>query len=283
MLLEVSRFHGFESLGILHWDHVSFSEMEVEIVGLGAEGKVLSSFERFAWLRENIDVAPSSGWEVVIGRVDSNLIGKNTKFKSATDHDIVLLIINCVGILWELIEEWLDESSTFDAVGRHLSVVVSDQVIFVLDGHSHDIHILYAALIEFSPSVWLLGNGVPAVVVSREWIERSNNMPSGAKLSIGVSHETANVRTSELNTHDVVSHDTSDGETHVLLLTEVISEPSGSEFTGTSVGTSLDNHSSLSLIFEPVMSSLDFHGTKERMSFKFSDILGTHIFVIGMN
>jgi len=109
---------------------------------------------------------------------------------------------------------------------RHLGVVISDQVVFVLDSHSHDIDILSGALIEVGESVWFLGNGVPTVVVSGEWVERSNNVPSGAKLSIGISHETANVGTNELNTHKVVSHDTSDGETHVLLLTEVISKPS---------------------------------------------------------
>jgi hypothetical protein len=135
------------------------------------------------------------------------------------------LIPSCVRILWELKEEWSDENTTFYGMSNHLSVVISDQIVFVLDSHSHDIDILSAALIEVGPSVWLLGNGVPTVVVSGEWIERSDNMPSGAKLSIGISHESANVRTSELDTHNVVGHDTSDGETHVLLLTEVVSKP----------------------------------------------------------
>jgi len=211
------------------------------------------------------------------------LIGKNTKLKSATDHNIVLLIIDCVCILWELIEEWLDESSAFNAVDGHLGVVISDQVVFVLDSHPHDINILHIVLIEVNKSIWLLSNSVPTVVVSREWVERPDNMPSGAELSVGISHETANVRSSELDTHDVMSHDTSDGETHVLLLTEVVSEPSGSEFTCASIGTSLDNHSSLILFFEPVMGGLDFHGTKERMSLKFSNVLGSQFFVVGMN
>jgi hypothetical protein len=45
LLLEVSRSHDIEFSGILHWDHVSFSEMEMEIVSLRAESKVLSCFE----------------------------------------------------------------------------------------------------------------------------------------------------------------------------------------------------------------------------------------------
>jgi len=45
MRLELSRIHDSKSFGILHWNDVSCSEMEVEIVSLRTESKVLSSFE----------------------------------------------------------------------------------------------------------------------------------------------------------------------------------------------------------------------------------------------
>lgn len=45
VLLKVSRSLDSKSFGILHRNDVSLSDMEVEVVGLGAEGDIFAGFE----------------------------------------------------------------------------------------------------------------------------------------------------------------------------------------------------------------------------------------------
>lgn len=116
VVLEVGGVHDAEGFGVLHWDYVSVSEMEVEVVGLGAHGEVLAGDDGLACLGLLDDIAPGSGWEVEIGGVNSNLVGKDTELKSAADHDVVLLIQGSLSIIWELEEEWLDEGTSLSAV-----------------------------------------------------------------------------------------------------------------------------------------------------------------------
>jgi hypothetical protein len=92
VLLEISRIHDSESFGILHRNDISFSKMEMEIVGLRSKSQVLACFDYFTRLILDNNVAPSSIWEIKVSRIDSNLIGKNTEFKCTTNHDIVLMI-----------------------------------------------------------------------------------------------------------------------------------------------------------------------------------------------
>lgn len=108
-------------------------------------------------------------------------------------------------------------------------------------------------------------------------------MPSSTEFIGSVSNETANVRSSKRNAHDVVGHHSSNGITHIVLVTEVISEPSGSEFTHTSICTSFNDHGSLVLRFEPLVGSLSLHGTEERVCIKLGNILGHHFLIVGMN
>ena len=75
MLLKVGRSLDSKSFGILHRNDVSLSDMEMEVVGLGAECDVFALFEDSAGVRFVDDVAPVSGWEVEVCGVLSNLIG----------------------------------------------------------------------------------------------------------------------------------------------------------------------------------------------------------------
>lgn len=75
MLLEVSRSHDTKSLSILHRDDVPLSEMEVVIISLWTQSKVLASYELFTGLSLINNVTPCSSWEVEVGSVLSNLIG----------------------------------------------------------------------------------------------------------------------------------------------------------------------------------------------------------------
>ena len=103
------------------------------------------------------------------------------------------MIPHSIVILWELKEEWLNERTTLFAFERHLGVVISEKIILVVDGHPHDIDILDSVIVEVDKSVWLLVNSILSVVVSREWVERPDNVPSGAKFSGGVSDGATNI------------------------------------------------------------------------------------------
>ena len=102
----------------------------------------------------------------------------------------------------------------------HLGVVVLNQTVLVSHGTLHDVVIsdlILVVVVSESRSPRFLVNLAKGVVVPREWVERTNNMPSGAELGSGVSEETANIRASKRNADDVVHHDTSDRVAHHLL------------------------------------------------------------------
>ena len=63
-------------------------------------------------------------------------------------------------------------------------------------------------------------------MVAGEWIEGSNAVPAGAKVGIRVAIETADVSARERNTNDILHHYARHREAHVLIVREVISEPS---------------------------------------------------------
>jgi len=68
-------------------------------------------------------------------------------------------------------------------------------------------------------------------MVAREWIESANLIPTGAKLSICVANETADISTGKWNTNNVVHHDSGNREAHIIVLREVVSKPPGTEFS----------------------------------------------------
>jgi len=166
LFLKVSRSHGIESFGVLHWDDVALSEMEVEVICLGIEFNFLTLLIGDACLSFDNNVTPGSGWEVEHGLVLIQFVGIDTKFKGISEHDVVNLVQSGVWILWELEEEWFVESTTILAEHRQFSVVISNHVVLIEDGHFHDIEILDIRLIEISECIWLLRHAVPSVVVS---------------------------------------------------------------------------------------------------------------------
>jgi hypothetical protein len=92
-ILKVSGVHSLKGFGVLHWDDVAFSKMEVEVICLGWECNALTLIVGYAWISFDNDVAPSSGWEVETGLVDINLVGEDSKFKGFSEHDVVFLIL----------------------------------------------------------------------------------------------------------------------------------------------------------------------------------------------
>jgi len=79
-------------------------------------------------------------------------------------------------------------------------------------------------------------------------------------------------------------HDSSDGEAHVPVLRPVITEPSGAPFSETGKCTSLNNHSSLAFVLEPIVGSMHFQSAKEGVSFKLRNyLLDTFNLHLGMD
>ena len=75
-------------------------------------------------------------------------------------------------------------------------------------------------------------------MVEREWIESTDYMPSGAKLRSSVPVVSANVRSTESYSVDVLLHDLSNGVGHVLDGTEVLQPSASSVDVSIKVGLS---------------------------------------------
>ena len=73
---------------------------------------------------------------------------------------------------------------------------------------------------------WFLFHVTDVVMVARERIEGTNDVPSGAEVWSGIVKETTDVSSSHWGTSNVLRHDAGDGEAHVLLVTEVVSKNS---------------------------------------------------------
>jgi len=108
----------------------------------------------------------------------------------------------------------------------HLSVVVRNECKFDLHCVSDHVGVMLTLHGIVIPLIWLLWNLIKIIMITREWIECANLVPTSAKLSIGVSNETADVGTCERNTDDVVHHDAGDRVAHIVILGEVVSKPS---------------------------------------------------------
>lgn len=221
------------------------------------------------------DIAPGTCREVEICHVLAQSSRLHGELESTSKHDVVLLTECGSDIVWELKEERLVKGSTLQAQLSHLSIIVSDEEVLVLHCHPDDVEVSHRALVYvIGENVWLLWVVIPPVVVSGEWIERPNNIPSCTQLWSCIIKEATDIRAGERNPHHIVGHDAGDRVTHVGWIGEVVSQPSGCELTHSSVGAPFDDHGPAPSILEPFMSSLRLLCSKQGMGIKLGDSVG---------
>lgn len=137
MLLKIVGSHSFEIGCVLSWEDVTLSDVDV-IIGQTTWKSYTCSFgvsNTTLCSKLHIEsIAPGSSWEIEIGGVLSKSICKNGKLKSISQHDVVFLVFVGSWIIWELKEERLKEGTTFIAQLGEFRVVVSDHVVFSLNG-----------------------------------------------------------------------------------------------------------------------------------------------------
>ena len=120
------------------------------------------------------------------------MVTEDTELKSLSKHDIVGNVLSSLDIIWEFKEKRLEESLPSHSIGLQTSqeevgVVVSYERILVFDSLLHDVHVRHASFVDFSELPGLLGYLPYCIVVSREWVVGTNNVPSSAELRGGVA------------------------------------------------------------------------------------------------
>lgn len=157
--------------------------MSIEIVCSGIQIErfwlILSILDAFLGCVEN--VTPNTFREQEVGLILPKHGGVYSQFNSISKHHVVDLIIISNLILREFEEQWLEESSSLFMGHWQLGIVISYHTIFNSHGCSHDIQVRNSALVNIiGETIRLLISAPEAVVVSWEWVESSNHVPSGA-------------------------------------------------------------------------------------------------------
>lgn len=156
--------------------------------------------------------------------------------KCFTQKNVDLQILVSEGVKWILIEEWFKEWTSLEGKVEEATVVVLHVVISVNKGGSDYIVVPHWGVWTWNgsiESVWLLRFWSVLVVVSSEWIQWSENVPSGTEFVSSVTVETANIWTHEWQGEQVVTEDTVNWECHVLNCGPVITHPMVTIFTET--------------------------------------------------
>jgi hypothetical protein len=197
IILQVNCCIGLQFLGILHWNNVSGEEVQVEVPCLGLKLNSATLLISLAALHTSgsiEDVTPCTSWEVEISLILAESGRLHGEFKGTSEHDVMLLIIISLDILWEFKEEWLVEGTTVLVEHGQLGVVVSYHVVLNSHSASHNVQVGHAWAIDVvCENVWLLWWTVPSIVISGEWIESTKYVPSGAQLWSGGTNESADI------------------------------------------------------------------------------------------
>lgn len=75
-----------------------------------------------------------------------------------------------------------------------LSIIIWNESILISHSSSDDVEIGDGTVIDLiTKKIWLLALTVPSIVVSGEWVERSNNVPSSTELSSSIAKESTDI------------------------------------------------------------------------------------------
>lgn len=181
---------------------MSTSQVKMEVCDRGIESFVYTFRSEARFTVEIVfeQVAPQVLREVEWISLYLKVVRYNRKLEGFTNHDVVLSILVSIGIVGEGEIHRLVECTKLSLLHQgKLSVVVSNKAVLCLDSILHDIGVCEGSGIidgNFESVLpRLLTNCTQSVMVSGEWIESSNIVPSSTKLRGGVINETADIGT----------------------------------------------------------------------------------------
>jgi len=144
--------------------------MYVEVPSLCLEGNVLAVRESLTaslTLSFVENVTPGASREVEVSHILAKSCGLNGELQSASQHNIVLLGICSVHVIWELEEERLIEGTPIPMECFHLGSVVSDELVLSIHRHPDDIQVGHGTLVDIiSEYIRFLRTTIPAIMVS---------------------------------------------------------------------------------------------------------------------
>ena len=167
------------------------------------------------------------------------------------------VLIVCVHVVWEL-EERL-EDDTESALIDKMFVVLFEQGVSEFEVDSGCFHNIR------SKSIGLLGDFIFIIVVSREWIKRSELEPSGAKLLSCVQSVPTDISSNHLNTPYLEHEVLVDRISQELPTCNIISCPMEPVFVRTKCAASCQNKRSEPYSLEELMGGISLHHTIESM------------------
>jgi hypothetical protein len=156
-------------------------------------------------------VTPSTLREVEWSSGGVKFVGNYGELEGVSDHDVALSVVVSILIVREFEIQWFVEGSN-NALGhqRQLGVVISDQAILSLNGMLHDVLISCCAILadgSFESGLpRFLSLRTKSIMVSRERLESTNNMPSCTKFRSCFTKEATDVCTSQRNSNNIVHH-----------------------------------------------------------------------------
>jgi hypothetical protein len=155
--------------GILVWNDMAVSEMDVVVTGIGAKGhRGTSSGVVKAWCGWGNDVAPVALWEVEVGCVLVKGGGERREFESFSEHDVVADLGSVgLGVVGELEEERLVEGAALLRDSHEGGVVVPDEAVLGSDAVSHHLSICGGGVVlHIHVKIWFLKFLSKVIVVS---------------------------------------------------------------------------------------------------------------------
>lgn len=96
-----------EDEGILKRNNLSFSQMNISILSFGSQVLCYACRGSETFLSGFVEVAPGTSWEIEISLVLTGLIRENTELKTVSKHDVVLLVVIGLDIIWVFKEQRL--------------------------------------------------------------------------------------------------------------------------------------------------------------------------------
>lgn len=258
------------------------SKMSIDIICLGWKVDSLASDERWdagASAVSSQQVAPVSLWEVEVSEILVEVLGVDWYLDHVSEHEVCLLISSEGGfIVIEVKEDWSVEGPSSCTQVKELRVHVLYENIFGPHCLLDDIEDTDLAFVDIvGEEIWFLRWIPEVLMVSWPGVESSKTVPSGAKLRSSGVVESANVRSHEWDSHNIVLMSSSDGVSHVFGSRPVVSGPPLCILTLTCKHASWQSKCSSIVLGKPVVSSSRHESSVKRMRIDLVNFAGSVI------
>jgi len=105
--------------------------------------------------------------------------------------------------IWIVKEKWLVESTSISGNVSHFTVEISNHTHSVMHCIHKELWICETLHINSFEGIWFLRNGISAVMVSSEWLECSDSVPSSTEFCGSISIVTTDISSCEWSTSNI--------------------------------------------------------------------------------